>query len=262
MRKMNKKGIVERTIEILGYVLLFLIVFIISFLWVYNSQKSAAKNLGQIESCGVIGAGVGQCKPQCASGEQSFGKIGCATGNCCISTTSALKETMLPSSYGEGDSQYNFNIAYTGLYDFTLSNIGNCKFDNPPTNTALVCVDGSQVKIPMKVGITNIGQQSVDVRAMAVIIKNDDASTENDVQGDSTISVPTGTPSTTNPPEAKIDVVIKDVAGSTDDNYKIYPYVLCQSTGCKSADTKSRGLLRKVEGDQTFISVRFAKSLS
>jgi hypothetical protein len=267
IRKNNKGSLIRRNRKgVLGSQLLdiavsaLVLLVCIYFIWSYLLH-GASTNLEQLQSCGNVATGKGICKESCnPDDELGIVGVGCSgvKKTCCISTSTQFQDTILPSPYGGDDKTTNFAVTDIGLGTYDLTQIGNCKFDDPTYHTSLRCVQGTRVTLDVKIGLTGIGPHSLEAYASPVTTINDNQ--------DSIKQVYDGTEKKTVTQNARTEVhaviVISESNAASNSYWKIYPYAVCDTPECKSTDTvQGKGIMKNIQNGKTFLTIKFVDKL-
>ena len=267
MKKLNKKGLGSELKDIIIYSLIILIG--IYFIWTYLLH-GAGDTIGNLQTCGSLAVGKGVCRESCnADYEASFPGIGCigVKSTCCISTTGNFLDTVLPAPYGGDISLYNFDVKYIGLKDNTKydsspdtmkADVGQCVFEDKPTDTSLRCIQGTKVTLMIKIGVAGTGVNPVKVYASPVTVVNDNPDSKKQAyQGITPATLAKG--ATT---EVYTIITINPADAQPNSWWKIYPYAACIEPECKKTDISSRGIMKNILNNPQIFSVKFVDKLN
>jgi len=246
---------------ILGLIILGIFTFlVIKYLAFGTNDKLDTAN-----SCGVMTGSKGLCKASCDKNtELEFAGFGCdgEKSKCCISKDDDMPDVLLPPTYGIRNNDYDFQVLNieTIIEEENLPKTSQCKLDGDSL-LSIRCLAGNEINIPVIINVKNIRENNISVKAYPVIVIKDDG--DKVFKGRGTSDTGTTITQNPNPVEIKTTVTIEEDEAEKGSYLKIYPYALCDEEYCKEIDTEgNRGILRKEETENSFLTVLFVDELS
>ncbi len=254
MIKHNKKA--SWFVDNLGQMILMAVGLGIGFyfLWAYVLH-GGGDSIAKLQECGSLTGNNGACKEACdKSIEYEFPDIGCKglANKCCVLKDDNINELNLPTGYG-GSDKYNFRV---NTFEIDTVQAKGCEF----TINRAECPKDIEIKIPVKISVTNIGTQTVSIYAEPLrVIADNSAKTKTVINTKTPITIDGKINDMTSDGVIETTITISVEDSNIEEKYlRIYPYVKCDTELCKKdgGDSKNRGVM--VTDNAKSILVKFS----